>query len=302
MISRIITITTFAMLLLLAGLPAACTAPAPPTEGTTAEADSETAARPASSSLPPSEAGAMAALEASPRHGEWVDVELPGSDQPINTWVVYPERADSAPAVLVIHEIYGLTDWIRGVADQLAADGFIAVAPDLLSGKGPGGGGTASVGTRDEVVELVRSLTREETVSRLNVVRDYALGLPAVSGKIAAIGFCWGGGTSFAYAVAQPGLDAAVVYYGTSPSDADSYPKINAAVLGLYGSDDARVNATIPTAETEMSGLGKTYEPNIYEGAGHGFLRAQEDRDGANMRATEQAWPRTVEFLRQHTE
>ena len=182
--------------------------------------------------------------------------------------MVYPERADSAPAVLVIHEIYGLTDWIRGVADQLAADGFIAVAPDLLFGKGPGGGGTVSVGTRDDVVKFVRSLTPEDTVSRLNVVRDYALGLPAASGKIAAIGFCWGGRTSFAYAVAEPDLGAAVVYYGTSPSNADSYPQINAAVLGLYGGDDARVNATIPTAETEMARLGKTYEPNIYEGAG----------------------------------
>ncbi len=152
------------------------------------------------------------------------------------------------------------------------------------------------------MVALVRSLTPEETVSRLNAAREYARGLPAASGTIAAIGFCWGGGASFAYAVAQPGLDAAVVYYGTSPGDTDAYAQINAAVLGLYGGDDARVNATIPTAEGEMARLGKTYEPNIYEGAGHGFLRAQEDRDGGNMMATEQAWPRTVEFLRQHTE
>ena len=299
MIPRITTTVTLALTVLLIGLLTACTAPQ--TEDIAPQAGAEGAAALPSRSLPPSEAQALAALESSPRHGEWVDIDLPGSAQPLRTWVVYPERADPAPAVLVIQEIYGMTDWIRAVADQLAADGFIAIAPDLLSGKGPGGG-TESAGSRDAVVALVRSLTPEETVSRLNAAREYARGLPAASGTIAAIGFCWGGGASFAYAVAQPGLDAAVVYYGTSPGDTDAYAQINAAVLGLYGGDDARVNATIPTAEGEMARLGKTYEPNIYEGAGHGFLRAQEDRDGANMMATEQAWPRTVEFLRQHTE
>ncbi len=300
MIPRIATTVTLALTVLLIGLLTACTAPQ--TEDIALQAGAEGAAAPPSRSLPPSEAQALAALESSPRHGEWVDIDLPGSAQPLRTWVVYPERADPAPAVLVIQEIYGMTDWIRAVADQLAADGFIALAPDLLSGKGPGGGGTESAGSRDAVVALVRSLTPEETVSRLNAAREYARGLPAASGTIAAIGFCWGGGASFAYAVAQAGLDAAVVYYGTSPADTDVYAQIHAAVLGLYGGDDARVNATIPTAEGEMARLGKTYEPNIYEGAGHGFLRAQEDRDGANMMATEQAWPRTVEFLRQHTE
>ena len=300
MIPRITTTVTLALTVLLIGFLTACTAPQ--TEDIAPQAGAEGAAALPSRSLPPSEAQALAALESSPRHGEWVDIDLPGSAQPLRTWVVYPERADSAPAVLVIQEIYGMTDWIRAVADQLAADGFIAITPDLLSGKGPGGGGTESAGSRDAVVALVRSLTPEETVSRLNAAREYARGLPAASGTIAAIGFCWGGGASFAYAVAQAGLDAAVVYYGTSPADTDAYAQIHAAVLGLYGGDDARVNATIPTAEGEMARLGKTYEPNIYEGAGHGFLRAQEDRDGANMMATEQAWPRTVEFLRQHTE
>ena len=274
----------------------------PPPGGTVPETEIESEVQSASSSLPASEVGALAALESSPRHGEWVDIEIPGSDQSINAWLVYPERADNAPAVLVVHEIYGLTDWIRGVADQLAAAGFVAIAPDLLSGKGPGGGGTDSVSTRDEVVKLVRSLTPKETISQLNLVRDHVLGLSAVSGKLASIGFCWGGMTSFAYAVAQPKLDAAIVYYGTSPDDPEVYKEINAAVLGLYGEDDARVNTTIPMAVSEMAKLGKTYEPNIYEAAGHGFLRAQEDRDGANMKATEQAWPRTLEFLKLHTE
>jgi len=245
-------------------------------------------------SLPASDEASRARLNSSPRHGEWVKVQ-PGGDT-INAWVVYPERSDRAPVVVVIHEMYGLTDWIRAVADQLAAEGYIAIAPDLLGGKGPGGGGTESV-DRDGAVALVRGLDRAEVVSRLDATAQYATSLPAAQEKWASIGFCWGGTTSFAYATAQPNLSAAVVYYGSSPS-AEALARIQAPVLGLYGGDDARVNRTIPPAETEMKRLGKSYQPEIFDDAGHGFLRAQEGRDGANMRATEQAWPETIGFLK----
>jgi carboxymethylenebutenolidase len=135
---------------------------------------------------------------------------------------------------------------------------------------------------------------------RLDAVFVYARTIPAASGRIGVVGYCWGGGTSFAYAAHQPDLGAAVVYYGTSPADAAAYGRIRAPVLGLYGEDDQRVNATIPTARDAMRPLGKTYEVEVYTGAGHGFLRAQADREGANMRATQQAWPRTVAFFREH--
>jgi carboxymethylenebutenolidase len=250
-------------------------------------------------SLPPGELQAKAALEKSPRHGEYVDVKLPSGGTPIRTWIVYPERKDKAPVVLLIHEIFGLSDWMRGVADQLAKDGYIAVAPDLVSGFGPNGGGSDSVPTRDDVVKLVRMLTPEEATKRLQGVRDYAIHLPATNGQSATIGFCWGGGQSFAFAVAQPALNAAVVYYGTPPEPA-GMAHIQAPVLGLYGGDDARVDATIPEAQAEMKRLGKTYEPHVYDGAGHGFLRAQADRNGANLKATEQAWPRMLAFLHEH--
>ena len=246
-------------------------------------------------SLPPSESQAKAALDKSPRHGELVDIKM-ASGGPVKAWIVYPERKAKAGVVIVIHEIYGLSDWIRGVADQLAREGFIAVAPDLISGHGPGGGGTDSAGSRDDVVKLIRGLTPEEVTTRLNAVREFAIRLPAANGKSATIGFCWGGGNSFAYAASQPNLNAAVVYYGTSPEAAD-LARVKAPVLGLYGGDDSRVDATVPPAEAEMKKLGKTYEPHLYEGAGHGFLRAQDDREGANLRATRQAWPRTVAFL-----
>lgn len=301
MIARVIVsgATALGTLMLLAG-PAA--AQSDPHAGHVMEPAAGTAAlMQADESLPPSEEGSRAALDKSPRHGEYVQIKVPGTDVSLNAWVVYPERKEKAPVVIVIHEIYGLSDWIRAVADQLAEDGFIAVAPDLISGKGPGGGGTGSVATRDEVTKLVRALTPEEVVVRLNAVRDYAIKLPAANGRTAAIGFCWGGGTSFMYATAQPALNAAVVYYGTSPSDAAAFAKIKAPVLGLYGGDDARVNTTIAPAEAEMKKLGKTYEHHMYDGAGHGFLRAQEDRNGANMKASQQAWPRTLAFIRQHT-
>ena len=175
-------------------------------------------------------------------------------------------------------------------------DGFIAVAPDLLSGMGPNGGGTDELG--DKATQVIRNLTPQDAMARLDAVRAYAIKLPAANGKSASIGFCWGGSTSFNYAVAQPGLNAAVVYYGTSPSDPAAYTNIKAPVLGLYGGNDNRVTSTVPTAEAEMKKLGKTYEPHVFEGAGHGFLRQQAQPDG-NMKATEQAWPLTIAFLQE---
>jgi carboxymethylenebutenolidase len=248
--------------------------------------------------LPPSEPQAEAVVKASPRHGEFVDIKTAAGTS-IRTWVVYPERKDKAGVVILIFDIHGLGYWIRGVADQLAKEGFIAVVPDLISGTGPNGGGTDAAANDDEVVKLVRALAPAEVGARLNAVRDYATKIPAANGKTATMGFCWGGGVSFAYAAAQPALNAAVVFYGISPEAAD-LAKIKAPVLGLYGSDDARVNVTVGPAQAEMKKLGKTYEVHTYEGAGHAFLRSQDGRDGANFKATQQAWPRVVAFLRDH--
>ena len=247
--------------------------------------------------LPPSEESAKDRLNASPRHGEFVKVDVRGT--PVRTWIVYPERKDKAPVVVVIHEIFGLTDWIRAVADQLAAEGFVAVAPDLLSGKGPGGGGSEAYATRDDAVKAVSELPRDEVIARLNAVRTWALGVPAAARSSATVGFCWGGSTSFAYAVAQPALDAAVVYYGTAPTDLATLVAVKAPVLGLYGGADARVDATLTATEAKMKELGKHFEPHVFDGAGHGFLRAQGGQDGANLKAATQAWPLTVTFLRQ---
>ena len=254
--------------------------------------------------IPPDAEHAVEALDNSPRHGEWVDIKEGRGDasrwgDTVRAWIVYPERATRAPVVVVIHEIFGLTDWIRGVADQFAAEGFIAIAPDLLTGHGPDGGGTPS--DRQQAVALVRSLRVEDTTRRLSAVARYGLSLPSAGGSFGSVGFCWGGSTSFNFAANEADLDAAVVYYGSSPS-ANMLGRIKAPVLGLYGGDDARVNATIPDATREMRRLGKFFEPHKFDGAGHGFLRQQVGRDGANLAATREAWPKTIAFFREHLE
>jgi len=249
-------------------------------------------------SLPADEEGARARLDASPRHGEWTRYDA-GEGDMVRAWVTYPERNDAAPVVIVIHEIFGLTDWIRGVADQLSADGFIAVAPDLLSGQGPGGGGTESM-DQQQAVAAIRTLDRADVNRRLRAAARYGTSLPAASDRVGAVGYCWGGSSSFLFAIDHAELDAAVVYYGGSPEE--GYERIEAPVLGLYGGNDNRVNATIPQAERALVALGKTFRPHIFEGAGHGFLRAQSGQEGANARATAEAWPLTVEFFREHLE
>lgn len=266
-------------------------------EGHDHATDSATvASAPRDPKLPADEDRAREALDHSPRHGEYIDVAVP-DDVKMRAWVSYPERHDKAGVVIVIHEIFGLSDWIRGVADQLAAEGFIAIVPDLVTGLGPNGGGTESAASRDSVVAMVRRLTPEMTTRRLDAVREWAKHEPAANGRVATIGFCWGGGKSFEYATSPGVLDGAVVYYGVSP-DSAAMLQLHAPVVGFYGGDDARVDATIPGAQRLAKATKKSYEPSVYDGAGHGFLRQQTGRDGANMRATRKAWPRTIAFLK----
>ena len=252
--------------------------------------------------LPAGAADAEARIKASPRHAEWAMITTSPTDS-VAAWVVYPERRDKAPVVVVIHEIFGLSTWIRGVADQLAADGFIAIAPDLLTMKRSGN--LTSEWSADSARAAIRTLKPEDVQRDLSAVANYGMKLPAATQKYGVVGYCWGGSASFLHAVHAPDLDAAVVYYGGSPPS-DVLKSVRSPVLGLYGGEDARVNATIAPAESTMKALGKSFEPVILAGAGHGFLRAQSERDGAqeraqaNMNATKQAWPRTIAFFRKH--
>ncbi|MDQ3950231.1 MAG: dienelactone hydrolase family protein [Gemmatimonadota bacterium] len=245
--------------------------------------------------LPAGASDVVARLASSPRHAEWVMVRT-GNDS-VRTWVVYPERRERAPVVVVIHEIFGLTSWIRGVADQLAADGFIAIAPDLLTGKTTTHPDSANSDARD----VIRTLNPDDIHRQLAAVGQYGMRLPAALPRYGVVGFCWGGSVSFQHAVRSPaGFGAAVVYYGSSPENLGTLASIRVPVLGLYGSDDVRVNPTVPPADSAMRALGKSFAHHTYEGAGHGFLRAQDGKGGANLAATRQAWPATLAFFRRH--
>ena len=256
-------------------------------------------AQPASDARLPAGASDVAArLAGSPRHGEYVMVRTGPSDS-VRAWVVYPERSTKAPVVVVVHEIFGLSTWVRGVADQLAAEGYIAIAPDLLTGKALPAAGSDTL-TQAVATAAIRTLQPADVQRQLAAVGAYGMSLPSAEHRYGIVGFCWGGGVSFAHAVASPpGLGASVVYYGTSPA-ISSLGSVRVPVLGLYAGDDARVGATVPPADSAMRALGKSFEPHNFAGAGHGFLRQQDGKDGANLAATRQAWPLTVAFFRTH--
>jgi carboxymethylenebutenolidase len=240
---------------------------------------------------------AVAKLNKSPRHREWVTVKHDGRS--VETFIAYPESKNKTPVVLVIHEIFGMTDWVQDLADQVAEAGYIAVAPDLLSGMGPNGGRTTSFAP-NTVMEAIAKLNPDQITADLNAAADYGLKLPASNGKLYVAGFCWGGGQTFRFATNRPDLAAAFVFYGPPP-DKDAMARIKAPVYGFYAGNDARIGATVPDTIANMKALGKTYEPVTYEGAGHGFMRAGEapDASEANKKAREEAWARWKSLLKQ---
>jgi carboxymethylenebutenolidase len=246
----------------------------------------------------PAQDWAKARLEKSPRHQEWVKVKQ--GPREVECFIVFPEVKEKATAVVLIHEIFGLSDWVRSVADQLAEAGYIAVAPDLLSGMAPGGGGTSELAGRDAVTKAVSSLPPKQVTADLNVVLDYVSMLPACNGKAAVAGFCWGGGQAFRFATSNKNIRAAFVFYGTGPDQEEEIARINCPVYGFYGGNDARVAATIPKTAEQMKKAGKKYESVTYDGAGHGFLRAGEapDAGDANKKARDEAWKRWKELLK----
>jgi carboxymethylenebutenolidase len=246
----------------------------------------------------PAQDWARARLEQSPRHLEWFTVKH--GDREVRAFLAFPEVKDKATAVVVIHEIFGLTDWVRGVADQLAEAGFIAIAPDLLSGAAPGGGGTAELGGGDAARKAIGALPPDQITADLQAVVEHVRRLPAANGKVAVAGFCWGGTQSFRFATHGRGIAAAFPFYGSGPDQAADIGRIAAPVYGFYGGNDARVNATIPKSTELMKAAGKTYEPVTYDGAGHGFMRAGEapDASAENRKAREEAWKRWKELLR----
>jgi len=251
--------------------------------------------------LQPSTAGAQdwakTRLEASPRHREYVPLKV--GNRTVQALVVYPETKSKASVVVLIHEIFGLSDWAKEMADELAAQGFIVIAPDMLSGHGVNNGGSDSLASQDDRIKAVSALDPAEVLADLDAAADYGKKLPASNGQTAVAGFCWGGSKSFAFATHRKDLSAAFVFYGTGPSDVST---ITAPVYGFYGGEDARVDSTIPATKEAMKAAGKTYDPVTYDGAGHGFMRAGEDpgnTNPANKTAREQAFARLTKLLKE---
>jgi carboxymethylenebutenolidase len=238
---------------------------------------------------------AKARLDASPRHHEYIN--LKHGDRTVSAFVVYPEVKTKAPVIILIHEIFGLSDWAKEMADELAAQGFIVVAPDLLTGFGPNGGGSDAFPSMDATTKAVSGLDATVVNADLDAAADYSKKIPAANGKIATVGFCWGGGKSFAFATHRHDLSAAFVFYGPGPSDVSA---ITAPVYGFYAGNDARIGATIPATTDAMKAAGKKYEPVTYDGAGHGFMRAGEapDASPANKAAREQGFTRLVSLIK----
>ena len=233
-------------------------------------------------------------LNSSPRHGEWVDIK--SGDRTIKAFVVYPERKDKAPVVLVIQEIFGLTDWLRSLCDELAENGVIAIAPDLLGGQ--------KLEDLDVARKATYALPKEQVQADLDATSNYALTkIPACNGTLAVCGFCWGGGWTFQYASINPKLKAAYSFYGVAVDNADDARKVACPVYGFYAENDERVNATIPKAEELMKAAGKKYKPVIYKGAGHGFMRSGEPNNPAmreaDKKARDEAWARWKKLLKQ---
>jgi carboxymethylenebutenolidase len=238
---------------------------------------------------------AKAKLEKSPRHREWVTVKHDGRS--VETFVVYPESKDKKPVVLVIHEIFGMTDWAQDLADQVAEAGYIAVAPDLLSGMGPNGGRSTAF-AEGKATEAVSHLNPDQVTADLIAAADYGKKLPASDGRLFVVGFCWGGGQSFRFATNRGDLAAAFVFYGPPP-EKEAMARIKAPVYGFYAGEDARIDATLPEAIQNMKAAGKTLEPVTYAGAGHGFMRAGEapDANEANRKARTESWARWKTLL-----
>jgi len=208
----------------------------------------------------------------------------------VNSFVVYPEVKNKATAVVVIHEIFGMSDWVQSLTDQLAEAGYIAIAPDLLSGMGPNGGGTSSL-DRQGVGTAIRDLPPDQITGDLSAVANYVSKLPASNGKVVVAGYCWGGSQTFRYATNNPTIKAAFVFYGSAPAvenapDKAVLAKISAPVYGFYAGNDARINATLPATSAAMAELKKTFDPVTYEGSGHGFMRAGEAPEPTKPAAT----------------
>jgi carboxymethylenebutenolidase len=279
--------------------------------------------------LPASRSTATARLAASPRRNEWVKIPWgDGRSDSLMAWIVYPQNLNAgtkAPVVVVVHEIFGLSSWVRSVADQFAARGFIAIAPDLASRVR---GGPSTVELSDSAARVLFSNPGIPMADRNNgivSVARYAMSRPNAIQKYGVVGFCWGGQTTWGHAVhgGAAGFAGGISYYGafpygtpgTTPAGgrvniprADSLAKVRVPMMVLNGSRDAGIANQLPHIDSIMTAQNKPFSSQNYPNADHGFLRQQTDpktprdtaNEQANLNASKDAWPRTIQFFNQN--
>ena len=236
-------------------------------------------------------------VDESRRHIEWVEVK--NGDRNVKCTIAFPEVKEKATAVIVIHEIFGLSDWVRSMTDELAEQGYIAIAPDLLSGMAPGGGGTKELKGGD-VRDAIFKLPPEQILKDLDAVYEHVSKLDSCNGKVVVCGFCWGGGQTFRYANHNDKIKAAFPFYGSAPNKAEGVAKIACPVYGFFAENDMRINGGLQKAEELFKEANKKFEPVIYEGGGHGFMRGGADPNGkaGDKKAREEAWKRWKDLLK----
>lgn len=240
---------------------------------------------------------ALEQLEESPRHHEWVEIEYNG--RTLTGFVAFPETSESVPAVIVIHENRGLTDWVRSFADQVAEAGYIAIAPDLLSEFSDEYSRTSDFPSSDAARDALYQLDGDQITADLKQVQTYISSHTATNNKVVVAGFCWGGSQSFRFATNTGLIEAALVFYGSAPTDGEAVKNISAPVYGFYGENDQRINSGIPAIESLMNAHDKTYEYEIYDGAGHAYMRAGDSPNGSesNIAARNTSWERLKRIL-----
>ncbi len=237
-------------------------------------------------------------LSASPRHHQWI--ALSHGDREFKAFVVYPESEGKTKSVIVIHENRGLNDWARLFADKLAAQGYLVIAPDLISNTQEGKTRTTDFENPDTARDAIYALDPAQVTADLDAAFEAIKNDASSTGEVAVVGFCWGGSQSFRYATHNKNISSAHVFYGSAPENEAAFSAISAPVYGYYGGADNRVNATIEQTEKFMKAAGKTYEYEIYEGAGHAFMKSgsQPDASEANKKAHDAGWKRLRDLLK----
>ncbi|MCU0240526.1 MAG: dienelactone hydrolase family protein [Pyrinomonadaceae bacterium] len=222
-------------------------------------------------------------------------VDYLNGDVKLSGYLSKPKKKGKYPAILVIHENRGLNDHTRDVARRFAAEGFVALAVDALSRKG----GTASFDTPEKIREAFNTIPASDVISDLNAGLTFLNSHKNVKkNKLASIGFCWGGARSFLLAASENKLKAAVVFYGTAPTETE-LAKVNCPVFGIYGETDERITSKVPEVDASMKKLKKQYEYKIYKAAQHAFFN-DTNQQRYNAEAAKDAWIQTLAFLRKN--